>query len=170
MYCKKCGLPLDDDSYFCPECGTPVDRSKIRTDSEFKPESKFVEYENTHSDNQYKKQGYNQIVPLQKNPGISVILALFIGAIGFMGVGHMYAGKVKAGMIFLIIGFIMNAIFLIFLYEYNMKLSNFTDVMIILFFLVCICDISIYIWQIYDAYIITKEYNNTILKTGHAPW
>lgn len=30
MYCKNCGVQLEDNMAFCPECGTPVDAGQSR--------------------------------------------------------------------------------------------------------------------------------------------
>lgn len=178
MYCKKCGLEIDDETYFCPECGIKIDRSKSRVRSEsesvrsepVKSEPMADNKTNKTSDESQNKQQYtNSIVPPLKNPGIAVILALLIGVV-LMGMGQIYAGKVKDGICYLVLGLIIDGVGTIFLISCKMNVSNLDIEYAIIFLLVCIAGISVYIWQIYDAYIVTKEYNDTILKTGKAPW
>lgn len=172
MHCKKCGLEIDDETYFCPECGSTIDRTKIHVKSKSEPtksnDTSSDKSNDAPKENQTKEQCINNIVPPQKNPGIAVILALVIG-VGLLGTGHMYAGKIKEGISYLILGIVIDTVFLLFLYYHDMKLSNL-GVELIIFFLLCVCGFSLYVWQIYDAYDVTKEYNNTILKTGKAPW
>jgi len=163
MYCKKCGLEIDDETYFCPECGSQIDRNKIHVKSQSEP----TKSDNIPNENQIKEQYVNNIVTPQKNPGIAVILALIIG-IGLMGMGHMYAGKIKDGAAFLIVGIFLDIMLLILIYKKH--LSDLTDLSIIILIIVFVSSISLYIWQIYDAYVVTKEYNDAILKTGKAPW
>jgi TM2 domain-containing membrane protein YozV len=80
-----------------------------------------------------------------KSVPLAVILALLVP-----GLGHMYGRKFAQGLAILII-----VISLLMLY--------------VLIFTV-VAAVLIWGWQVYDAYRITRRYNEQVAKTGARPW
>lgn len=85
------------------------------------------------------------VVPL-KSSGIAAVLALIIP-----GLGHIYAGNIGRGLLLLILEILC---------------------MIVLYFMIItiFVGIIVWIWQIYDAYKVTEEYNDALRATGQKPW
>jgi TM2 domain-containing membrane protein YozV len=54
------------------------------------------------------------VVPF-KSGGIAFILAFFIGLVLFNGIGHMYIGKVRRGIGFLLLGCLIYSLLIVFL-------------------------------------------------------
>lgn len=102
-------------------------------------------YDNRYPPNQPYNSGY-----AMKNPGTAAILAALLGFIGITGIGHIYVEKVKKGVTILI-GFIV--------------------LMILGFFLLFpwIFALILWVWQIFDAYNLAKEYNDSVMMTGRPP-
>ncbi len=84
-----------------------------------------------------------------KNPGLGAILSLV------PGLGQMYAGKIGRGLLFLILGIPVTVIIAILLFW-----------LIIPLFL----PFAFWLWNIFDAYNLCKEYNRLLMQTGNPPW
>jgi TM2 domain-containing membrane protein YozV len=123
VFCRNCGgdLPSDNSSY-CPVCGKPQNTASAVT-----------------------------MASQTKNVGSVIALALIAGIIGFNGIGHLYIGTVRKGIIILVIGWIILGITILFI----------PFGLIYLFF---------WIWQAYDVNKSAKHYNEYILKNGKTPW
>ncbi|WP_081633106.1 zinc ribbon domain-containing protein [Candidatus Methanomassiliicoccus intestinalis] len=85
------------------------------------------------------------ILPL-KSSGIAAILSFIIP-----GAGVIYAGQIGKGLLYFIIGIIV----------------SFATIMLLPFIVVFLI---FWVWQIYDAYNITEEYNQILQTTGQKPW
>ncbi|NLK26041.1 MAG: zinc-ribbon domain-containing protein [Euryarchaeota archaeon] len=142
MYCPKCGKEVVDGSKFCDNCGAAIPSEQ--------PESEYA------AQNEYGAQpGYAPTpaypgqpayaLPL-KSAGIAAVLALIIP-----GVGHIYAGMITRGILYLILNVVL----------WTIGWITVFGLIIALVF---------YIWQIYDAYNKTNEYNRLLQQTGRAPW
>lgn len=84
-------------------------------------------------------------IPL-KNSGIAAVLSFIIP-----GAGLLYAGQIGKGLMYFIIGLALTlAVALLFPF--------------IIFFLI------FWVWQVYDAYNTTEEYNHILQSTGQKPW
>ena len=46
----------------------------------------------------------------KRDPRLAALLAALFGLLGIMGIGHIYIGRVKRGLSFLLLGFIMSAL------------------------------------------------------------
>ena len=106
--CNSCGQDNKKNVKFCSKCGTKIE------DIEIEPKSKHdMDLGKLHPEWIPKKQpkpefptsfsyrGMNRY----KSEGTTLALSLFIGLLGFMGVGHRYVGNVKRSLIILGIGY-----------------------------------------------------------------
>ena len=121
-FCSQCGRSSDGTLYFCPYCGTnfvqapnqtkesPVDdRLQVPNEPAYDPYQRPLTdtYPTSPVENssQYSQVEYGQMTyPNDKNPRFAFILGLALGFLGFMGIGHLYMGKVVKGLILLIVG------------------------------------------------------------------
>lgn len=88
----------------------------------------------------------------QKSTKTTLFLSLAVGLL-LMGCGQIYVGKVLRGVGFMAWGLILDVCFLAF------------------GGIACVCiSVCVYIWQAYDAYQLTKQYNDAIVKLHHPPW
>lgn len=85
-----------------------------------------------------------------KNPGLAAVLSLLIP-----GLGQIYAGRIGRGLIFLFLVIPLTVIIAMFLWY---------------LFLPVFLPLAFWIWNIYDAYNICKEYNRSLIATGNPPW
>ncbi|MDR0523490.1 MAG: zinc ribbon domain-containing protein [Candidatus Methanoplasma sp.] len=150
MFCQKCGKEIDASVAFCPGCGASNNAGGAA-------------YSPAPDSGQGQSQGYNPgytpgynpgyggpapgyVIP-EKNSGIAIILAFFI-----IGLGHIYLGKTQDGIVLLIFAIILSAI------------SYF------LFWPIGVVSFVLWIWNLYDAYKKTEEYNSHLRRTGNPPW
>ncbi|MDD5704146.1 MAG: zinc-ribbon domain-containing protein [Dehalococcoidales bacterium] len=122
-YCSKCGAQLSEGSNFCKVCGT---KQNLRSVS---PSNNTAELK------------YSGGIIQNKQKSTVMLLAILLGLIGFFGIGHIYAGKVGRGIVFLIAGWLCDIV-AVFTLGIGLVLV-----------------IGIYIFQIIDA-------NNTANKLG----
>ena len=83
--CPDCGSAVPDNSITCPNCFKSVSRDNIKQD--------VPEYTHTVE------------VRKRKSGTLAVILAIFPGLLGIMGVGLMYLGHYIKGLIFMLVSF-----------------------------------------------------------------
>ena len=113
-----------------------------------------------------------------KSEGTTMVLSIIVGLMGIMGIGHIYLGKTKRGVIILIIGilswsllFVPTILLLgseIPMDEYTLE-KRLTDMTIIIVIGV-IGVIALFIWQIIDARRLCKKYNKYLLDNEQSPW
>ena len=113
-----------------------------------------------------------------KSEGTTLVLAIIVGLMGIMGIGHIYLGKTKKGIIILIVGifswsllFVPTILLLgseIPMDEYTLeqRLSDMTTIIVI----GVIGVIALFIWQIIDARRLCKKYNKYLLENEEPPW
>jgi len=115
-----------------------------------------------------------------KNTGLKAILALILGIFGLWGVGHIYVGRITRGIVLLLVGIILEWVIgaLVFfgvlfggLYGYLYggpvgQLSGLIGGAVIW----AIVIFAIFIWQIYDAHKLAKQYNEHVQRHWSAPW
>jgi hypothetical protein len=80
----------------CPHCGELVSGNSLNCPSCFKDIPRDVQKTEDQSRKEVRKE-------TEKNRTFAIILALLFGAFGFMGLGHIYIGEHKRGLMFLII-------------------------------------------------------------------
>jgi len=94
----------------------------------------------------------------RKNPGTTALIATIGGLFGFLGLGHIYLGEVRRGLLLMIIGWILEiggiALTKIFLFSTLIGVTIIGAVigipMLLIYFV-------LWIWQIFDAYNKAKE-------------
>ena len=106
-----------------------------------------------------------------KSEGTTLILSIFLGLFGVMGIGHMYIGRKKRGALILIGGlFLIWALVMLtvgasMLYEstplagYIATANSFVPIYLIPFF-------GLYIWQIINARKLCKVFNEALERDG----
>ena len=123
VYCRNCGENLpSENSSFCPGCGKPQNNASAVT-----------------------------MAAQTKNAGTAIVIALIAGILGFNGIGHLYIGKIRKGIVILVVGWIILTI-------------TFLFVPFVLIYFI------FWIWQAYDVNKSAKYYNQYILKNGKTPW
>ena len=85
-----------------------------------------------------------QLMTVRKNEALSVILTIILA-----GLGHLYLGKLKRGLVFIVITIIVG--------------------WIIGTFLLFIPTIIWYLYAIYDCYNLTKKYNEALFSLRRPP-
>ena len=110
-----------------------------------------------------------------KNKTIAILLASLSGILGVLGVGHLYVGRIRRGIILLISGWAIIGTSFLFLSFYFMSglvipppgyprvqppesALAFIVAVIILFH----GFVALWIWQIIDARSVCEKYNNQI--------
>ena len=100
----------------------------------------------------------------QKNEAVAVLLALIAGIFGFWGIGHMYAGRFGKGIVLLIGGLMIAALF---------WTSVLLTLIVIGIFGVFVFGILLFcgwLWQTYDAYLTARQFNELSMQYGREPW
>jgi len=129
-FCPNCGKEVRADDAFCPSCGYNL-----------------------------KSAAKAFILLDHKSPGLAAILALVPGIIGLMGIGHMYVGRLAAGIVFLIGGLILIVLTLVAFALAPLGGILFGIVLLIL-----------WISLGFDAYNLAKKFNKAVEETGKTPW
>ncbi len=95
----------------------------------------------------------------RKSEGIAVMLAILIGFIGFYGMGHLYVGRIRRGIAILLIDWAISIIGIV-----------FVVILLPLGILFLLGSFALFIWQIFDAHGLARQWNRTVDDTGEAPW
>jgi TM2 domain-containing membrane protein YozV len=98
------------------------------------------------------------LLPLKKS-SVSLLLAGLVGVL-FMGIGHVYLGRMGRGIVILFSGVVTGVLF------YSAMVTAFFSIGIVF----GVVRLFLWIWQIFDAYKLTKRYNSVLESTGKAPW
>jgi TM2 domain-containing membrane protein YozV len=85
------------------------------------------------------------------------LIAIIGGIFGFMGIGHIYAGKIGKGVFILIGGIVL------------FYVGVFTLIILIGIPLLVIYA-GIWIWQIFNARTTARKFNEHVQATGKEPW
>jgi TM2 domain-containing membrane protein YozV len=116
-----------------------------------------------------------------KSEGITLVLSIVLGLMGLMGIGHIYVGKVKRGIIILIAGlFIWVIVFIpigfLSVLDESQELSGEEIMTQILgpmmgaMIIGGITGFALFIWQILNARSLCMDYNMYCEKKGEPPW
>lgn len=148
VYCSKCGAMNTTDSNFCSSCGASLAPPKEVIPPPPPPATTAPPPPpppTTTVPPPYQTQMTDaQLMTVRKNEAISVILTIILA-----GLGHLYLGKIKRGLVFLIITIIVG--------------------WIIGAMLLFIPTIIWYLYAIYDCYNLTKQYNETLFSLRRPP-
>lgn len=132
VFCSHCGKEVaSTGTNFCPNCGQSLTGQV------------------TPNYNPYK------------NPTTAALIAIIGGIFGFMGIGHIYAGKIGKGIIILVGGIILFAVGLLTLSFFFGFVAGIP--LLIIYFV-------IWIWQIFDARATARKFNEHLKATGKEPW
>lgn len=91
--------------------------------------------------------------------GTSIGMAAAFGLAGFFGVGHMYLGKDRRGAALFAFG---AALLTTFLLNAPEKITVLLAVTVLGF--------VVWVFQIFDVYRLTRQYNEYLALHGTAPW
>jgi TM2 domain-containing membrane protein YozV len=140
-FCSNCGEKLDVDVGVeeCPKCHSVLHEH---------PEHKL----SSPSPSVVKQVPY-------KSPGTTALIAFIGGIFGLSGIGHMYVGKVGRGIGVLILGLVLYALTIVFLFVIP-PLGLIFGIGYLIFF----------IWQIFNARKLARKFNEIINTTGKEPW
>jgi len=113
-----------------------------------------------------------------KSEGTTVVLSIVVGLLGFMGIGHLYVGRVRRGVIILIIGLLSWTALFIPMVMLGMLAELKEDTfdpeavmgMLVGFMVVGIGVLVLFIWQIFNSRKLCKEYNEYLEQHGKSPW
>lgn len=113
-----------------------------------------------------------------KNEGIALVLSIIVGLMGVMGVGHIYLGRVRRGVIILIIGIMSWVAFFIpfaILGVLGELEEEPSDPAIIIGMIGGLSAVGIgvfilFIWQVFDSRKLCRKYNEYLEKNENPPW
>jgi TM2 domain-containing membrane protein YozV len=160
MYCPRCGTQIADGSTFCSSCGANLVQPPPPVYASPAPYG--------------AQQPYGGIAYRRKSEGIALLLAILLP-----GAGHLYGGKIVKGIVIMLTFFAVPiVIYLAWLLFFtpadftvdwpfgsipNTNLIVFTVIMAIVLFI-------LWIYQLIDAYNVTKRFNSELMATGREPW
>ncbi|NLI74463.1 MAG: zinc ribbon domain-containing protein [Euryarchaeota archaeon] len=160
MFCPNCGTRISDNAKFCGNCGYNV---SMRQDPYVRPQTPC------ESVPQY---GQPYMGVIMKSEVLSLILGILIP-----GSGHLYIGRLTRGLIILVTYFGISFIGIIlmlsaFSYTYPSDMTYPALEVSLIFPLIILSMILLVIWiaQLIDVYNLTKQYNDTVRRTGQPPW
>jgi len=90
-------------------------------------------------------------------------LAAVVGGL-FLGVGHIYIGKIGRGLALLIIGWIIKIPIIVSLLLFWLLWP------IAITAIFGIASLALWAWSIFDAYNLAKKYNEHLQAYGKPPW
>ena len=102
-----------------------------------------------------------------RNPWVATALAFILGLYGFFGVGHLWVGRVQRGLAVLFGGLATAGIGIGFLIASKAIPDVISAVFAILFFVIAG---ALFLWQIFDAARLAREWNAHVAQTGRKPW
>ncbi len=103
----------------------------------------------------------SRVVYTEKSAGLAVVLSLLLP-----GAGQMYAGKIVRGIAMLVLSIFAYFLLLVPLIFINVSSGAVLGATIAVLVLLVVW----YIFVIYDAYRLTKEYNEKLRMNGQPPW
>jgi len=116
-----------------------------------------------------------------KSEGTTLVLSIVVGFFGFMGVGHIYLGRVRRGIIILIVGLIGWIVAIVIPFamlrmlgvleeEESIDPTAVVGVLGGFFVVVEIGVLALIIWQILNSRKLCKQYNEYFEEHGKPPW
>ena len=107
--CTDCGFDNKKTAKFCRGCGAELDVVETKSKPTYDIDLGKLSLGNIFSKKQpepefptsFSYRGMNRY----RSEGTTLVLSLYIGLLGFMGVGHRYVGNVKRSLIIFGIGF-----------------------------------------------------------------
>ena len=145
-FCQSCSRLVSPETAYRPACGTSLRRTTSYYSS---------------------RQPYTSSTTLtasRKNPWIAAALGLIVGFFGIWGLGQIYAGRVARGLGFFLIGVILGGLFWLSVILTVILIGYVGMVLFGILFL------GGWLWQTFDAYSCTQEYNELHGQAVRAQW
>jgi len=125
-----------------------------------------------------EQQKTNFSIKKYKSEGTTLVLSIVVGLLGFLGVGHLYVGRVRRGVIILIIGLLSWTALFIPMVMLGMLAELEEDTfdpeavmgMLVGFMMVGIGVLVLFIWQIFNSRKLCREYNEYLERHEKPPW
>ncbi|WP_400208947.1 zinc ribbon domain-containing protein [Candidatus Methanomassiliicoccus intestinalis] len=146
MYCAKCGTEIADDASFCSKCGYATNGAA--------PAGGYA--------GGIPYGGYAPYATPLKSAGLAAILSFL-----FTGLGQVYLGKITRGICFIIIGIAISSVMFAIMLPLAMAGSGGAFIPMVV---AAIVSAVVWIYNVFDAYTLAEEYNNTLRRTGNPPW
>ena len=167
----------------------PVAANRPRQKPEYGIRSKLDEMDETIKKHESKPKPSEY-----KSEGTTLVLSIVVGLFGIMGVGHLYVGKIRRGIIIMVIGFsLWTVVFIPFLFlgvgdeieqsitedmqflQYSDRLPQKDTTAVLIGFVIAAVSVSVgylvlYIWQILDSRKLCKRYNQHLEQEGKPLW
>lgn len=141
-YCTKCGARLPDDSMYCPSCGSRVGAAGPEPDRGYAPPAQ-----------EYSPRE-DVIILHDKSEGIAAVLSFLVP-----GLGQIYVGKIGRGI---------GLLFMLFVLWFAMiMLIAMVPEATLLILALFLC---YYVYCIYDAYKLARDYNEYMVANRRKPW
>lgn len=129
-----------------------------------------------------------------KSESAILVLSIVVGLFGIMGVGHLYVGKIRRGIIVMVIGFsLWTVVFIPFLFlgidneieqsitedleflQYSDRVPQKDTTAVLIGFVIAAVSVSIgylvlYVWQILDSRRLCKRYNQHLEQEEKPLW
>jgi TM2 domain-containing membrane protein YozV len=168
MICTGCGHSFTDETNFCPSCGKMVipGTDPLETSSSI-PSTKIERPQYQQNRDTYSLQdhpglqtpntGHEEYHAQQlrdtyaKDLRLATKLAVILGLLGIMGIGHIYMRKIAKGIVLFLVGGFFALLSLVSIYlifqpdEFSLQVKIATAVIMSAPFLIVL------IWQIFDA-------------------
>ena len=152
QFCGQCGQQVQEGERFCTGCGTSIHSSRPQPS------------ERVHQ-SPSDRPAPSYVVAGTKSVGVTVILALVPGFLGFYGIGYLYLDRVARGLVILFADWIISLIGIGFLFL-GFLVHPFLALAVVFF----LGSLALFIWQIIDAGNLAKEWNQRVTQTGRRPW
>ena len=148
LYCSHCQKDMGNNFKICPVCNPPqpAPPSPPQQQPNYNP--------NPPPQPNYNPQHQTGYKSMRTTTILAVILGLFVG---LSGIGHMYVGKVGKGIGILIGVLVLGVI-------------GAATVMLGIGVIFLIGAFILFIWQIFNARKLCREYNDYLSRNGQPPW
>ena len=144
-YCPDCGRKVSPKAHFCENCGARLSCS-AKSDSSV---------ENSQLPSQLP---HSVVVYELKKEGVALLLAFF-GGLLLLGLGHIYIGKSRQGLILLCLGILLEAIVIASL-----------GINIVVALIASLIFIVLWIGSTREVINLTRKYNSHLKAKGEPPW
>jgi hypothetical protein len=145
-FCPSCGRMVESNQAYCQNCGAP-----LSLHNSYSSRTPFQ----TIDTNSYR---------MGKNPWLATALAVGLGIFGLWGVGHLYAGRIARGFGLFVVGLIVGGLF------WASVILTFFYIGFVGMILFGIVFLGGWLWQAFDAYNVTEEYNELYVVPRRNSW
>ena len=161
-FCSSCGKELPHDNVaYCPNCGISTIVSSSVHQGKLQQSPVFVQ------------------TPY-KSPGTAMLISLIAGMFGLLGIGHIYVGKLRNGILLLIGGLVLMGLIFSCMLAYNTAQiysqygysdnNNTAGALLFLGIMFSLTYFALFVWQIFDIRTQAKRFNEAVKTEGKEPW